>query len=234
MERTTPTDTDGKAVKDHFVEVTKMVKLGSGSERQIDDLMLTRLACYLIAQNGDSSKPQIAFAQSYFAAQTRRAELIEKRLLESERLTARQKLSSTEKELSQIIFEQTGDEKGFALIRSKGDQALFGKNTKAMKSQWKVPEGRPLADFAPTIILKAKDFAAEITIFNSKANDLKTEPEISSEHVTNNSAVRETLLQRGIRPEALPAEEDIRKVERRIASEDKSIVKTAESLPGDQ
>jgi DNA-damage-inducible protein D len=229
----TACEISGKAAKDHFVEVTKMVKLGSGSERQIDDLMLTRLACYLIAQNGDSSKPQIAFAQSYFAAQTRRAELIEKRLLESERLTARQKLSSTEKELSQIIFEQTGDEKGFALIRSKGDQALFGKNTKAMKSQWKVPEGRPLADFAPTIILKAKDFAAEITIFNSKANDLKTEPEISSEHVTNNSAVRETLLQRGIRPEALPAEEDIRKVERRIASEDKSIVKTAESLPAE-
>ena len=230
----TACEISGKATKDHFVEVTKKVQLGSGSERQIDDLMLTRLACYLIAQNGDSSKPQIAFAQSYFAAQTRRAELIEKRLLESERLTARQKLSLTEKELSQIIFEQTGDEKGFALIRSKGDQALFGKNTQAMKSQWKVPAGRPLADFAPTIILKAKDFAAEITIFNTKANDLKTEPEISSEHVTNNSAVRETLLQRGIRPEALPAEEDIRKVGRRIASDDKSIVKTAESLPAKQ
>ena len=172
----TACEISGKATKDHFVEVTKKVQLGSGSERQIDDLMLTRLACYLIAQNGDSSKPQIAFAQSYFAAQTRRAELIEKRLLESERLTARQKLSLTEKELSQIIFEQTGDEKGFALIRSKGDQALFGKNTQAMKSQWKVPAGRPLADFAPTIILKAKDFAAEITIFNSKANLIRQQP----------------------------------------------------------
>ena len=146
---------------------------------------------------------------------------------------ARQKLSSTEKELSQIIFEQTGDDKGFGLIRGKGDQALFGKNTQSMKSQWKVPAGRPLADFAPTIILKAKDFAAEITIFNSKANELATEAEISSEHVTNNSAVRQTLLQRGIRPESLPAEEDIKKIERRIASEGKSVVKGAESFPSD-
>jgi DNA-damage-inducible protein D len=227
----TACEVSGKAVGNHFVDVNKMVQIGSGSVREIDDLMLTRLACYLIAQNGDSSKPQIAFAQSYFAAQTRRAELIEKRLLEVERLVARQKLSSTEKELSQIIFEQTGDDKGFGLIRSKGDQALFGKNTQSMKSQWKVPAGRPLADFAPTIILKAKDFAAEITIFNSKANELATEAEISSEHVTNNNAVRQTLLQRGIRPESLPAEEDIKKIERRIASEGKSVVKGAESFP---
>lgn len=153
----------GHAVANHFVDVNKMVELGSGSQREIDDVMLTRFACYLVAQNGDPSKPEIAFAQSYFAIQTRRAELIEQRMLEVERLNARRKLTATEKELSVVIFEQTGGNQDFALIRSKGDQALFGRSTQAMKVQWKVPEGRPLADFAPTIILKAKDFATEIT-----------------------------------------------------------------------
>lgn len=223
-------EVSGHAVSDHFVDVNKMVDLGSGSQREVDDLMLTRYACYLIAQNGDSRKPEIAFAQTYFALQTRRAELIEQRLLESERLQARRKLTETEKELSQVIYEQTGGTQNFALIRSKGDNALFGKSTQAMKAQWKVPDTRPLADFAPTIILKAKDFAAEITIFNARQHQMTTESAISSEHVTNNQAVRKTLLERGIRPESLPPSEDVKKVERRLAAEDKKSLKKPDGL----
>lgn len=217
----TACEVSGHEIDDHFVDVNKMVDIGSGARKEVDDVMLTRFACYLIAQNGDPQKQQIAFAQAYFAVQTRKAEVIAQRLLESERLHARKKLTNTEKELSGLIFKQTGGNENFALIRSKGDNALFGRSTQQMKARWNVPDSRPLADFAPTIVLKAKDFATEITIHNTREKNLRHESAISDEHVHNNAAVRKALINRGIQPESLPAAEDVKKVERRLASEDK-------------
>lgn len=211
---------------DHFVEITKMVKLGSSSERSIEDIMLTRYACYLIAQNGDSGKPQIAFAMTYFAVQTRKQEIIEKRLTEIDRVKAREKLTATENILSGTIYQRGVDNKGFGNIRSKGDQALFGGySTMMMKQKLNVPQGRALADFLPTITIKAKDLATEMTNVNVQDKNLRGENSITNEHVQNNQSVRQALLNRKIQPELLPPAEDLQKVKRKLESDNKKALK---------
>ena len=215
----------GGNIEDHFPDVRKVIEVGKGAKQEIVDIALTRYACYLIAQNGDSRKPEISFAQTYFALQTRRVEVIEQRLLEYERIKAREKLSHTEKQLSGILFERGVDEKGFAVIRSKGDQALFRLSTPQLKLKLGVPENRPVADFLPTISIKAKDLAAEMTSLNVQTRNLRGQNPIENEHVDNSTAVRDMLLQRGISPENLPPAEDVKKVRRKLHDESKKILK---------
>lgn len=219
-------------INSHFHEVTKMVNIGSGTIREIPDFMLSRYACYLIAQNGDSRKEPIAFAQTYFAIQTRKQEILEKRIEELERLEARKKLTQTEKELSTTLYEHGIDDQGFARIRSKGDQALFGgRTTIEMKKKLGIPTARPLADFLPTITIKAKDFAGEITHFNVKKENLQGEHQITKEHEKNNRDVRQVLAKSNIYPEELPPEEDVKKLERRIKNQDEKAFQNSGELP---
>ena len=222
----------GQAVSDHFVGVNKMVNLGSGGQRDVADIMLTRYACYLIAQNGDPRKDEIAFAMTYFAVQTRKQELVEQRLAEWERVQAREKLSISERDLSAILFERGVNDQGFARIRSKGDEALFnGLTTQNMKDKLGVPQGRALADFLPSVTIKAKDLATEITNFNVKKDvELKGEPKLTNEHVKNNRNIRTLLAKSGIKPELLPAAEDVKKVERRLKATDKKLPKDIKKL----
>ena len=219
----------GGQITDHFPDVRKVIEAGKGAKHEIDDILLTRYACYLTAQNGDSRKEEVAFAQNYFAIQTRRAELVEQRLLDSERVKAREKLSQTENQLSGILYQRGVDNQGFAIIRSKGDLALFNLSTQMLKRKLAMPENRPVADFLPTISIKAKDLSAEMTGLNVQSKDLKCQGSIEHEHehVENNSAVRKMLLERGIVPENLPPAEDVKKVQRKLHSEEKKVLKIA-------
>ena len=224
-------ENNGNLIVNHFSKINSTIEVGNGAHRQVEDYMLTRYACYLIAENGDPRKEQIAFAQSYFAVQTRKQELIEERISYIERTEARERLKESEKRLSQNIYERGVDDDGFGRIRSKGDQALFGGfTTRQMKERLRVQDKRPLADFLPTLTIAAKNLATEMTNYNVEEKDLQGEAAITMEHVENNTSVRDMLGQRGIKPENLPASEDIKKLERRVKREEKKLAEQSGKL----
>ncbi len=221
----------GEPVNNHFVNVENTIVDEAGNQVPLEDIALTRYGCYLVTQNGDSSKNEISFAQTYYAVQTRKQEIIEQRLLDISRVAARDKLSKSEKKLSGIIYERNVDDTGFSTIRSEGDKALFGGYTTGeMKKKLNVPDNRPLADFLPTLTIKAKDFAVELTSYNVVEKDLHGEQEITQEHIDNNTAIRKMLEGRGITPESLPAEEDVKKVKRKLENEDKKVLKEVKKM----
>ena len=214
----------------HFREVAKMVDAGV-AKRKIIDYRLTRYACYLIAQNGDVRKPEIALAQAYFATRTRESEVIGQRVAELQRLSARHLLSETETHFAGLAFERGVDARGFARIQSRGDRALFGgRDTRAMKRQLGIPEKKPLADGLSTLAINAKNLAASMTTYNIEKKDLQGLSQIEVEHVDNNRGVRSVLMERGIKPESLPAEEDTKKIERRVRADEKKLSKGGEGF----
>lgn len=210
---------------EHFVEANKPLTGGHWAVQNVTDYELSRYACYLVAQNGDSKKSEIAFAQAYFAVQTRKQEMIEQKLLDLERLRARKKLTITEKEFQELAFERWVDWPWIGRMRSKGDRVLFwGNTTSDMKKKLWV-KSWPLADVLPTVTLKAKDLATEVTNHNMKVKPLQWEHQITQEHVKNNEWVRKFLDDRGIVPENLPPEENLKKIERKHKSEEKKLGK---------
>lgn len=223
-----------QSVSDHFTEVSKTIQMPKGATREIQDILLTRYACYLIAQNADPSKEVVAFAQSYFAVQTRLNELNEKELSERVeadlRLKARDRLKESEKELSRAIHERGLPDASFARIRSQGDAALFGRSTGEMKKKLQVPKGRPLADFLHRVLISGKAFAADLTSLSIETDNLATEQAITFEHVKNNTDVRKMLIERGVYPENLPPQEDIKKLERRLKKLDKKALEELNKL----
>ncbi len=226
----------GHAVDDHFLRLEKIEDISARRSLKVTDYALTRYACYLVAQSADATKDQVALARNYFASPANEQDTVEGRRADAERIEARRKLSESEKVLSGLIYEHVEDDEGFRRIRTKGDQALFGGvTTRQMKRRLRVPKGRAMADFLPTLTIKAKDFANEITNFDIKRDYLHTEAQITREYIKNNREIRKVLERRKIKPEELPAAEDVKKVERRLSKEDKSLLEQARrSVPSRQ